>query len=419
MDKRLAVQENEKKKRVARLLSRAAGHLARGNHRYAARALYQALDADPQNAEIRRQLSEVLLDACEDWMVGGALGWEWTEKRLRSVIEPLQPMLRSGQDVDTLKLLARIYERFRRLDDAMEALRKALAAGGSRDPEVHALLGRLHMQRGNLDRARYSFERSLSLQPRYAPGMVGLAALEMQKGEARAALLHLRGAVAADPRCTEAYCRLGELYLYRFGNVKRASLMARQALLLDPHDPMARHLLGMVRYVSGDVEGAVAEWQKTVSGLNAYGPSLHTLADVSLEKEDYGGARGYLERLLFAYPEDPEAKVKLGLASAALGDYFGASRLWEEARRQSQDDGYSRVFLADLYASLDRWDETWELLGEALSLELPPELDEQLRDLLLEAYAHCTLYEQAAYTVDKALQRYPDDPAILLAAALL
>lgn len=415
---RAARKGEGKERRVARLLSRAAGHLARGNHRYAARALYQAMDEDPHNAEIRRQLAEVLLDACEDWMVGGALGREWTEQRMASVIDPLRPLLKGNGDPESLKLLGRIYARFRRYDQAAETLRRAIAAWGD-DPEFYHLLGRVYLQLGKLQEAADQFQQALALQPRNAPALVGAALVEMQYGRFTQAVSYLRQAVECDPSCTEGYCRLGEVYLYHMGNLHRASLAARQALLADPQHPMARHLLGMVHYLSGNVDQAVKEWQKTVSGLNAYPPSLHTVANVALEQEDYQAARGYLERLLFAYPDDIEAKVKLGLANAAMGDYYGASRLWEEVRRQDRQEGYARVFLADLYASLDRWQEAWEVLEEVLTLDLPPDLDEQLRDLLLEAYAHCPIYDLAARTVDLAVRRYPNDPAILLAASLV
>ena len=422
MDKKESAREastgESKKRRVARLLSRAAGHLARGNHRYAARALYQAMDEDPQNPEIRRQLAEVLLDSCEDWMVGGALGREWTEQRMTAVIEPIRPLLKGNADPASLKLLGRIYARFRRYEEAAQALQRILATG-QEDAEVHDLLGRVYLQVGRLDLAEWHFQRALEIDPRNASAMVGRALVEVREGRFEQAIPYLRRAVEVDPSCVEAYCRLGELYLYHMGNLHRAWLMARQALLADPQYPVARHLLGMVYYLKGDVEQAVREWQKTVSGLNAYGPSLHTLANVALEQEDYQAARGYLERLLFAYPDDNEAKVKLGLANAAMGDYYGASRLWEEVRRQDSKDGYARVFLADLYASLGRWQEAWAVLEEALALELPPDLDEQLHDLLLEAYAHCPDYELASRTVDAAVMRYPNDPAVLLAASLV
>ncbi|MDI6895199.1 MAG: tetratricopeptide repeat protein [Bacillota bacterium] len=422
MEKKESVREartgETTKRRVARLLSRAAGHLARGNHRYAARALYQAMDEDPHNPDIRRQLAEVLLDSCEDWMVGGALGREWTEQRMTAVIDPLRPLLKGNGDPASLKLLGRIYARFRRYDEAARALHRILATGRE-DAEAHNLLGRIYLQAGRVDLAGDHFRQALGLYTRDASAMVGAALVEIREGRHNEAIAHLRQAVEVEPSCTEAYCRLGELYLYHLGNLHRASLMARQALLADPQYPMARHLLGMVYYLNGDVEQAVREWQKTVSGLNAYGPSLHTLANVALEQEDYQAARGYLERLLFAYPDDAEAKVKLGLANAAVGDYYGASRLWEEVRRQDRQEGYARVFLADLYASLDRWEEAWEVLEEALTLELPPDLDEQLHDLLLEAYAHCPVYDLASRTVDAAVRRYPSDPAILLAASLV
>ncbi|MEW5933909.1 MAG: tetratricopeptide repeat protein [Bacillota bacterium] len=415
---RAARKGETRDRRIARLLSRAAGHLARGNHRYAARALYQAMDEDPHNPHIRRQLAEVLLDSCEDWMVGGALGREWTEQRMAAVIDPLRPLLKGGGDPESLKLLGRIYTRFRRYEQAAQTLHRLLGRGRE-DPEVHNLLGRAYLQLGRLEQAVEHFQKALSLQSRDASALVGLGLVEMQQGRYAQAIAYLRQAVEADPACTEGYCRLGEVYLYHQGHLARASLMARQALLADPQHPMARHLLGMVHYLSGNVEQAVREWQKTVSGLNAYAPSLHTLANVALEQEDYQAARGYLERLLFAYPDDAEAKVKLGLANAAVGDYYGASRLWEEVRRQDPREAYARVFLADLYASLNRWQEAWEVLEEVLALDLPADLDEQLRDLLLDAYAHCPVYELAARTVDAAVRRYPSDPAVLMAASLV
>ncbi len=78
--------------------------------------------------------------------------------------------------VSALILLGRLYGHTSRWSDGVARLEQAIAAGGNY-PDVHYLLGRLFARGGQLQQARESFRRALSLNQNYAAAKEALASL--------------------------------------------------------------------------------------------------------------------------------------------------------------------------------------------------------------------------------------------------
>lgn len=77
-----------------------------------------------------------------------------------------------------------------------EARRVAVAYGSA---DAWSVLGSVALDDGNVSDALASFRKSVELQPRFVPGLVGLGAAEMGDGHPEAALTHFEQALALDP----------------------------------------------------------------------------------------------------------------------------------------------------------------------------------------------------------------------------
>ncbi len=135
--------------------------------------------------------------------------------------------------------LAVVYRGLGRLDEAVAASRRALAA----DPHfagAHNNLGYALLVQGQVEEAVRHFQKALDLDPvlDVAHSNLGLA-LAMRR-EWDAALMHLRRAAQLNPQNGEVRARIGEVYLAR-GQTAAALDEFHLALRLDPSNERARH----------------------------------------------------------------------------------------------------------------------------------------------------------------------------------
>jgi Tfp pilus assembly protein PilF len=82
------------------------------------------------------------------------------------------------------------------------------------------------------------------------------------------------------------------------GNLDEAQKHADAAYTLAPANPDVNYMRGLVAQNRGDLAGAQASWEKTVSLDPSYIRALLAIGKLKIEKDDYAGARGYLEQAL-------------------------------------------------------------------------------------------------------------------------
>ena len=125
--------------------------------------------------------------------------------------------------------------------------------------------------RADLLTARASFEKAITLDPRYAAAIAALgwtyhaeavsgwtefAADSLQRAEALA-----RQALGITPELADAHQLLGFVYLTR-GEYDRAIVEARRAIEINPSDVYSYASLGTTLTYSGDAAGAIAAFEK-------------------------------------------------------------------------------------------------------------------------------------------------------------
>lgn len=187
----------------------ARGHLALALHDFAeARALAtQALRQRPRSADVRG----VLVDAAVE------LG------DYEAAAEHLQAMLDQRPALPALARASYLRELHGDLPGAVEAMQRAETAGSGSAFElatVRVLLGDLHRMAGDVDAAAGAYDRALAVRPALVAAEVGLARVEVARGDTGAAIERLEAVVDRFPQ-PDAVILLGDLHA-RAGAPERA-----------------------------------------------------------------------------------------------------------------------------------------------------------------------------------------------------
>jgi tetratricopeptide (TPR) repeat protein len=193
--------------------------------------LKQALGVDPGNAEAlhgmgalalaRHQFAEAL-----DWgqravqaapyraanygIVGDAL---IELGRYEEAVPAIQKMVDTRPDLASYARVSHLRELYGRVDGAIEAMQRAVAAGGPGENTAYTrvLLGNLYLGNGRPDEAEREYLLTLQRSPGYGPAQAGLAYVRAARGDDAGAIFYLSRAVESLP-LPEYVIALGDLY---------------------------------------------------------------------------------------------------------------------------------------------------------------------------------------------------------------
>jgi len=140
----------------------------------------------------------------------------------------------------------------------LEAAADRLALVGRDGPRIHVLLGRAYAEKGEVDKAKRAFERSLELAPNPA-AWVGLGTLYEAKKDLDAAKDAYNAALGIDPENASALDRLAAVFLAK-GDVKKALDTGYHAALAAPERPeIRRRYEEMLAHATKNTEEAGGE----------------------------------------------------------------------------------------------------------------------------------------------------------------
>jgi tetratricopeptide (TPR) repeat protein len=228
---------------VPALLLRAAGpdassrrkearhHFERGHFARAAALLEEELPlveerAGPSDLETLKVLDEL------------ATAYRALGKTKRSERVLTEMRRRRRPEVADLGLMAAAFARARRLDDAREELRQALALAPD-NPHLHVQFAEYCQKAGDAETAARHLDKAAALGREDYHLLVRLSGVYRAAGLAPQASEALERAMEVCPECVDAYLELG----YTTEQPAEAESLFQTALKLDPDDPQnARHM---------------------------------------------------------------------------------------------------------------------------------------------------------------------------------
>lgn len=207
---------------------------------------------------------------------------------------------------------------------AQDSLQNALEADPT-EPEVHRLLGELHVALGEFPEAIFHLTKALALEPGNVDVLALRAAAYLDSNEPEHTLVDLNRAIRTDPGNLSAYVLRGET---------RAAL--------------------------GQLDGAVADAEVVVGAaddLALQASALWLRGTVRLNLGDLDGGIADLSRLLELDPQDADAYAARGRAQAAIGRFDAAVGDLRRALEVSPQNPVPLLDLARVLLTQDRLDE--------------------------------------------------------------
>lgn len=219
------------------------------------------------------------------------------------------------------------------------------------------------------------------------------------------------GAIALRPSSMLAWLKRGEVYLRR-GDYRSALRDLRQAVLLDPAALRPLELLG-------DTQAALERPGRAAELYQAYlrvddrdARVLYKLALAQVYEGKLDAAVTALESAVRLDDQAPEVHYLMGVSLAKLGRVREAIAALQKAVALSPARLDVRTALAEQYRRAGRGNDEVRQL-EAVAALAPSEYLRQVA--VADAWVRIGQPDQAATTLIDAIDRFPDEPALLVA----
>ena len=256
--------------------------LQRGEASAARAAFYEALRAAPKSADVRKgiiaaQLAERKVDAARkqiaEWQAGSPadpqvklLGAqvELAAGNTGGAEQALKALITSDPtQLDAYDLLARVYVRQGRVDEAVQQYEALAQRSPSGAAGARTMIGMLNEARKDRDAARRAYEQALASDPRAGIAANNLAWIYAEDGKLDQALRLATTARVSLRRRPEAEDTLGWIYLQK-GLASQAIAAFDRARDRAPQNPVYHYHLGLAYLKSGDHPKARAAFERAL-----------------------------------------------------------------------------------------------------------------------------------------------------------
>ncbi len=232
-------------------------------------------------------------------------------------------------DSAALKRLSLAAQRMQAGDDAQaETDTRALLSDYPEFARAHALLGRLMNRRQDLA-AEASLRRALDLEPEFAPARLDLVVFLRRNGRTTEALPWLQQMADANPGNALLATDLGSLQL-ESGDASAAIATLKRVVEVQPSLHEAWPLLSRAHAAKGDLRAAMLSSDKALQGRPDSLPVVLLWASLRLQGGHHEAALGAADSILGQFPDHAEAREIKVSALRHLGDDSGARVLLEQ-----------------------------------------------------------------------------------------
>lgn len=279
------------------------------------------------------------------------------------------------------KLLARLLLVYRGEPQAAADLLDPLAEVLVDDLELFVLLGEIHFERGDVEKAVAHYARALELASDSPALHRRLADIQIESARGDEATAGLIRTFLLDPNDTGSALRLASM-LHKAGDYDRAIALGRWIHERLPDNPVPLNLVGAALLEKGDVAAARTQFERAIALSSGHAAARLNLAKLARDEGRADQAEQHLNMIL------------------------------------ESDEGHPHALagLADIAIAGGRIDDAMAVL-ERLRIDDPAALAGVLQ--LIELYTRSRDPLLAQPFLQALEQRYRDDPQVLIASAEL
>jgi tetratricopeptide (TPR) repeat protein len=183
---------------------------------------------------------------------------------------------------------------------------------------------------GRLDEAVARYKQALELKPDFASASYNLANAELEQGKAGDSVASFRRSLAVNPNSVEAHNNLG-IALANRGDQAAAIAEFRAALVIDERSVHAHRNLGNMLVDAGQRAEGMSHLERAAELAPSEPEAVYDIGTILLQDQSFAAAAARFEAALKIRPDWAEAHNNLGIALASQGRISDALRHFERA----------------------------------------------------------------------------------------
>jgi alpha-L-glutamate ligase-like protein len=345
-------------------------HVAVGAMAKAESAWQRALDLDPENEELLRELADFYLsqgrseeasallnsgegdeqleDGPSEWFIRGKLASD-QGRDAEAVGHYERALALSAGEMAAAWLNQGVV--YRRMGQTRNALASYRSAALAREPYPEAWynMALAFVELAQLDSAVWAYRQCITQDPNMVNAHYNLGVLYSEQGNADQAIAAWHSAVRTDPGMRKAWFNLG-VNLRRAGRPEEAVAAYDSLLVRYPKDERAWFNRGIALKDLGDVEGALASYRAALEADPNYVSAWMNFGSTQADLGDYAAAASAFREAAERDPGSPEARFNLGLQLKRLGETDEAVFAFEQSAQLDVTYDRPRNMLLELYA---------------------------------------------------------------------
>jgi predicted TPR repeat methyltransferase len=241
---------------------------------------------------------------------------------------------------------------------------------------THPLQAALSLhQSGRLEDARAAYEGLLADDPDNPEALNLLGVLHLQQRRPDRAVPVLGRAASRRPDRSDIHNNFGNA-LRAMGDLEGAIAAWEKALHIDPADADAWCNLGVARIEGGDVDAAADAWRAAIQADPGHADAIDLLAVSHSQRGEHAEAIALWRRALAVRPGHGRSRENLaaalsqqGAAALSRSDPGGALPLLDESLQLKRDDASCHLFRAEALRQLGRLKGAFEACQDALRID--------------------------------------------------
>ena len=325
---------------------------------------------------------EIKPDAAARSELGGALFeaglYAEAETELKAALE-LEP-----QNKDTIARLARIYIVREDIKSAGKILETAVANDNA-NAAIYSLLAIVYEKIGRYDNAIPAMRLAINLEPESEKYHYQYGLLLSNADAPAAALIRIDEALKDFPKSARLWLARGVAEL-TYGKNDDAAQSINKAIELDPNFAQAYAYLGLVRVQIGQFNEAIGLYEKALEKDSNLSAIHQMIADVMLQQTDADNKRieSELKKSIAADPTFTLSYLTLGKLYIRMSRWTEAAENLEKTVKLKPDTAEAYYQLGRVYARLKRKEDADAALAKFknLSETQKEKSDKQLREVV-------------------------------------
>ncbi len=262
--------------------------------------------------------------------------------------------------------LAEMYRLLKRLDDAVESGKRAVAL----DPRLVAAQGNLgvaYYDRGDYDEAESCQRAALAINPKFAPSLNNMGSIMRARRDRDAAIDWYRRAVQANPEYLESLNNLGAT-LTEADRTEEGMAVLNQVLAKNPNYAEAHCNRGFAFLGQSKINQAFDCFQTGLRLRNDYPEAYQGIARGWQELYDLDKAEAAARKALELGPDMPEAHATLGSIYVAQGRPDLGRQCFEKAIELDPDLPSGRLGLGNILVEEGKFGEAEALFRTVVDI---------------------------------------------------